>query len=97
MNRYMPLTGHDSTIPALVIDTQAPLDVLYDAAAYRIRAVTQFLENLSFREEISSDAIVLYDFALLLAIPLRDGCGWAEVEFTSFLYKNGRLFGNRPA
>jgi len=38
----MPLTGHDSTIPALVIDTQAPLDVLYDAAAYRIRAVTQF-------------------------------------------------------
>ncbi len=48
MTRYMPLTGHDSTIPALVIDTQAPLDVLYDAAAYRIRAVTQFLENLAF-------------------------------------------------
>ncbi len=40
MTRYMALTGHDSTIPALVIDTQAPLDVLYDAAAYRIRAVT---------------------------------------------------------
>ena len=43
MNRYIPLTGHDSTIPALVIDTQAPLDVLHEAAAYRIRAVTQFL------------------------------------------------------
>ena len=79
MNRYTPLTGHDSTIPALVIDTQAPLDVLYEAAAYRIRAVTQFLENLAFREEISSDAIVLHDFALLLAIPLRDGCDLLDV------------------
>jgi len=43
MNRYMPLTGHDCTIPALIIDTQAPLDVLYEAAAFRIRAVTQLL------------------------------------------------------
>lgn len=79
MNRYMPLTGHDSTIPALVIDSQAPLDVLYDAAAYRIQAVTQFLENLAFREQISSDAVVLHDFALLLAIPLRDGCDLLDV------------------
>ncbi|SAM33190.1 hypothetical protein [Pseudomonas sp. 1 R 17] len=97
MNRYMPLTGHDSTIPALVIDTQAPLDVLYDAAAYRIRAVTQFLENLAFREEISSDAIVLHDFALLLAIPLRDGCDWPEVELKNFINKMGGYFKNRPA
>ena len=58
---------------------QAPLDVLYDAAAYRIRAVTQFLENLAFREQISSDAVVLHDFALLLAIPLRDGCDLLDV------------------
>lgn len=79
MNRYMPLTGHDSTIPALVIDTQAPLDVLHEAAAYRIRAVTQFLENLAFREEISCDAVVLHDFALLLAIPVRDGCDLLDV------------------
>ena len=79
MNRYMPLTGHDSTIPALVIDTQAPLDVLCNAAAYRIRSVTQFLENLAFREEISSDAVVLHDLALLLAIPLRDGCDLLDV------------------
>ncbi|WP_460137663.1 hypothetical protein [Pseudomonas sp. S1_E04] len=75
----MPLTGHDSSIPALVIDTQAPLDVLHEAAAYRIRAVTQFLENLAFREDISSDAVVLHDFALLLAIPLRDGCDLLDV------------------
>lgn len=79
MNPYMPLRGHDSTIPALMIDTQAPIDVLYDAASYRIHAVTQFLENLAFREEISSDAVVLHDFALLLAIPLRDGCDLLDV------------------
>ncbi len=68
MNRYMPLTGHDCTIPALIIDTQAPLDVLHDAAVHRIRAVTQLLENLAFREQLSSDAVVLSDFAHLLAI-----------------------------
>ncbi|NNA67224.1 hypothetical protein HBO22_11535 [Pseudomonas gessardii] len=48
----MPLTGHDCTIPALLIDTQAPLDVLHDAAAHRIRAVTQLLENIAFRETL---------------------------------------------
>lgn len=79
MNRYMPLTGHDSTVPALLIDTQAPLDVLHDAAVYRIRAVTQLLENLAFREQLSSDAVVLQDFAQLLAIPLRDGCDLLDV------------------
>lgn len=79
MNRYMPLTGHDCTVPALLIDTQAPLDVLHDAAVYRIQAVTQLLENLAFREQLSSDAVVLSDFALLLAIPLRDGCDLLDV------------------
>ncbi|UOK41114.1 hypothetical protein MJP36_01260 [Pseudomonas palleroniana] len=75
----MPLTGHDSTVPALLIDTSAPLDVLHDAAAYRIRAVTQLLENLAFREQLSSDAVVLQDFAQLLAITLRDGCDLLDV------------------
>jgi hypothetical protein len=79
MNRYMPLTGHDCTVPALIIDTQAPLDVLHDAAVYRIRAVTQLLENLAFRDQLSSDAVVLQDFAQLLAIPLRDGCDVLDV------------------
>lgn len=36
--RYMALTSNDCTIPALLIDTEAPLDVLHEAAAYRIRA-----------------------------------------------------------
>ncbi|WP_338481030.1 hypothetical protein VRB67_00760 [Pseudomonas trivialis] len=75
----MPLTGHDCTIPALIIDTQAPLDVLHDAAVYRIRAVTQLLENLAFRDQLSSDAVVLQDFAQLLTIPLRDGCDVLDV------------------
>jgi len=79
MNRYMPLTGHDCTVPALIIDTQAPLEVLHDAAVHRIRAVTQLLENLAFREQLSSDAVVLSDFAHLLAIPLRDGCDLLDV------------------
>ena len=39
-------------MPTLFVDARAPLDILSDAASYRIRAVTQVLENLSnqFRE-----------------------------------------------
>lgn len=64
MNRYMPLTGHDSTTPSLLIDIQVPLDVLHNAAVYRIRAVTHVMENLAFREGLQTDTIVLQDFAL---------------------------------
>ncbi len=71
MNRYMPITGHDCTIPSLLIDTQAPADVLYEAAAYRIRAVTQLLENFAARPDIPGDAVVLQELALICAIPLR--------------------------
>ncbi|MBB1613296.1 hypothetical protein A9978_12625 [Pseudomonas sp. UMC65] len=46
MNRYMPITGHDCNTPSLLIHTQAPIDVLHDAAAYRIRAVTQLQDTL---------------------------------------------------
>lgn len=76
---HIPITGVDCPPATLLIDTQAPLDVLYETAAYRIRAVTQLLENIAFREELSSDAVVLHDFALLLAIPLRDGCDVLDV------------------
>lgn len=37
MDRYMPVTGIDCTVPSLLIDTEAPLDVLHETAAYRIR------------------------------------------------------------
>lgn len=78
-DRYMPITGPDCTIPTLLIDTQAPLDALHDAAVFRIRAVTQLLENLALRDGLSSDAVVLQDFALLWSIPLRDGCDLLDV------------------
>ncbi|AEV62286.1 hypothetical protein AK973_3903 [Pseudomonas brassicacearum] len=41
--------------------------------------VTQVLENIAFRSEITSDTVVLSDFAQLLVIPLRDGCDLLEV------------------
>ena len=36
MNRYMPLTGIDLVPASLLIDTEAPLDVLQAMADYRI-------------------------------------------------------------
>jgi hypothetical protein len=75
----MPITGVDNDFHALLIDTEAPLDVLHEMADYRIRAVTQLLENLAMREEIHSDAVVLHDFARVLAISLRDGCDLLDV------------------
>jgi hypothetical protein len=65
--------------PSLLIDTEAPVDVLHDTAAYRIRTVTQLLETLSLGEGISRDALLLQDFARVLAIPLRDGCDLLDV------------------
>ncbi len=52
MARYMPITGIDCLIPSLLIDTEAPLDVLHDTAAYRIRSVTQLVETLSLGDSI---------------------------------------------
>ncbi|MGE8100504.1 hypothetical protein [Pseudomonas fluorescens] len=79
MDRYMPLTGIDLIPASLLIDTQAPLDVLQATADYRIRTVTQVLENIAFRADLESDTVVLADFAKLLAIPLRDGCDVMDV------------------
>ncbi|MCJ8207820.1 hypothetical protein [Pseudomonas sp. RGM2987] len=79
MNRYMPITGIDITPATLLIDTEAPLDVLFETADYRIRTVTQLLENLAFRSDISSDTLVLTDFCKMLTISLRDGCDVMDV------------------
>ncbi len=79
MERYIPLTGIDLVPASLLIDSQAPLDVLQAMADYRIRAVTQVLENIAFRSELESDSVVLSDFAQLLVIPLRDGCDLLDV------------------
>jgi hypothetical protein len=79
MNQYMALTSNADDQPTLFVDTTAPLHILLDAAGYRIRAVTQVLENLAMRGEIASDSVILNDFALLCAIPLRDGCDVLDV------------------
>ena len=79
MERYIPLTGIDMVPASLLIDSEAPLDVLQAMADFRIRAVTQVLENIAFRSELETDAVVLSDFAQLLAIPLRDGCDLLDV------------------
>jgi hypothetical protein len=47
----MPLTGIDLIPASLLIDTQAPLDVLQAMADYRIRTVTQVLENSPFAQK----------------------------------------------
>ncbi len=40
MDRYLPITGIDCKIASLLIDTEAPLDVLHETAAHRIRDPT---------------------------------------------------------
>ncbi|MBV4494238.1 hypothetical protein HU715_002615 [Pseudomonas sp. SWRI12] len=54
-------------------------NVLFETADYRIRTVTQLLENIAFR----SDTVVLSDFCKILTIALRDGCDWEAVAGTS--------------
>ena len=78
-NRFMALTSNCTDMPTLFVDTHAPLDVLYEAANYRIRAVTQVLENMSMRGSLECESFILSDFALLCAIPLRDGCDVLDV------------------
>jgi len=73
MDRYRPITGIDCEIPSLLIDTEAPLDVLHEIPAYRIRTPTQFLENLAFSEGIYSE------LAKVLVTSLRDGCDLLDV------------------
>ena len=78
-NRYMPITGHDCNIPSLLIDNQAPIDVLRDAAAYRIRAVTQLMENFAIADEAPKCAVVLQELSLVYSILLCDGYDLMDV------------------
>ena len=70
MERYMPLTGIDLVPASLLIDTHAPLEVLQAMTDYRIRAVTQVLENIAFRAEIGCDTVVLSDFFQTVGHPI---------------------------
>ncbi|MCY1420211.1 hypothetical protein D9M71_358260 [compost metagenome] len=73
MDRYMPITGIDCTTASLLIDTEAPLDVLHENAAYRIRTATQLLENFASNEGVYSE------LARVLVTSLRDGCDLMDV------------------
>lgn len=73
MDRYMPMTGIDCTIASLLIDTEAPLDVLHETATYRIRTVTQLLESFAADEGVYSE------LARVLVTSLRDGCDLLDV------------------
>ena len=73
MDRYMPVTGIDCTIASLLIDTEAPLDVLHETAAYRIRTATQLLETFAANEGVYSE------LARVLVTSLRDGCDLLDV------------------
>ena len=55
MDRYMPVTGIDCSVPSLLIDTEAPIEVLHETAAYRIRTATQLLESFAFGEGVHSE------------------------------------------
>ena len=76
---YIPLTAIDCTIPALLIDRNAPLDVLHANAAARILAVTQLREMFSSREMQQADAVDLKHLATVSAQLLRDGCDLLDV------------------
>lgn len=65
-------SGIDCHVPSLLIDTQAPLDVLHELGAYRIRTATQLLESIAAEEGIHSE------LARVLVTSLRDGCDLLE-------------------
>ena len=76
---FVPLTAIDCTIPALLIDRNAPLDVLHANAAARVLAVTQLMESFSSREVQEADSVDLKHMATVSAQLLRDGCDLLDV------------------
>lgn len=79
MNRYIPLTGLDSNVPALLIDAQAPIHVLHDTAVYRIRTVTEALESLACLEGTNEEMRSIDSWVKPLATQLRDGYDLLDV------------------
>jgi hypothetical protein len=79
MKEFMALTSNADDLPSLFVNTTEPLHSLLSTASYRIKAVTQILENLAMRGDITTDSVILSDFALLCCVPLRDGCDVLDV------------------
>ena len=76
---FIPLTAIDCTIPALLIDRNAPLDVLHANAIARILAVTLLMEMFSSREVQEADSVDLKHVATVATQLLRDGCDLLDV------------------
>ena len=66
-SQFIPLTAIDCTIPALLIDRNAPLDVHHANAAARVLAVTQLMESFSSREVQEADSVDLRHMATVSA------------------------------
>ena len=75
----MPMTAIDCLIPAILIDRNAPPDVLHANAAARILAATQMMETLAHRDLERADAVDLKQIATVAMILLRDGCDLLDV------------------
>ena len=78
-SQFIPLTANDCTIPALLIDRNAPLDVLHANAVARVLAVTQLMEMFFAREVQQADSVDLKHLATVSAQLLRDGCDMLDV------------------
>ena len=74
-----PAYRHRLPHPALLIDRNAPLDVLHANATARVLAVTQMMETFSSREVQDADAIDLKQLATTAMILMRDGCDLLNV------------------
>lgn len=75
----IPMTAIDCLIPAILIDRNAPPDVLHANAAARILAATQLMETLAHRDLERADAVDLKQIATVAMILLRDGCDLLDV------------------
>ena len=73
------MTAIDCLIPAILIDRNAPPDVLHANAAARILAATQMMETLAHRDLERADAVDLKQIATVAMILLRDGCDLLDV------------------
>ena len=78
-SQFIPLTAIDCTIPALLIDRNAPLDVLHANAIARSLAVTQLMESFSNCEVQKADSVDFKQLAVVCAQLLRDGCDLLDV------------------
>ena len=76
---FIPLTAIDCTIPALLIDRNAPVDVLHANAVARVLAVTKLMETFSSRELQLADSVDLKHVATAATLLLRDGCDLLDV------------------